>query len=98
MPRVCDVTGKRTQTGHKITTRGLSKASGGVGTKITGKVKRRFKVNLQNKKVWVPELDRWVQVRICARALRTIAKKGAYRTLLEAGVIKPAQPKKKKAK
>ncbi len=89
MSRVCDVTGKRTRVGNKKTTRGLAKHKGGVGTKITGKVKRRFKVNLQNKKIWVPELNQWVKVRVCARALRTMAKKGSYRTLVEAGVIKP---------
>ena len=94
MPRVCDVTGKKTRVGNKKTTRGLAKHKGGVGTKLTGKVKRRFKVNLQSKKIWVPELNRFVQVRVCARALRTMSKKGAYRTLVDAGVIKPVQPRK----
>ena len=93
--RVCEITGRRTRTGNKKSTRGLAKAKGGVGKKTTGIQKRRFKVNLQNKRIWVPELDRFVNVRISPRALRTITKKGAYRTLLDAGVIKPAKPKKK---
>lgn len=89
MPRVCQVTGRGTRSGGSIARRGLSKASGGVGLRTTGKTKRKFKVNLQKKRIWVPELDRFVRVRISTRALRTITKKGAYRVLLDAGLIKP---------
>lgn len=96
MARICAVTGRKTQVGNKKTTRGLAKHKGGVGTKLTGITKRRFKVNLQTKRIWVPELNRFVSVRLSTRALRSITKKGAYRTLLDAGVVKPAKPKKKK--
>ena len=47
MPRVCEFTGRRTTTGHQYTHRGKAKYLGGVGTKITGKTKRKFKPNLQ---------------------------------------------------
>ena len=47
MPRVCEFTGKKTTTGHTYTTRGKKKYLGGVGTKITGKTKRKFKPNIQ---------------------------------------------------
>ena len=47
MPRVCELTGRRTTTGFKYTLRGKKKYLGGVGTKITGKTKRTFKPNLQ---------------------------------------------------
>ena len=89
MSRVCQVTGKKTQVGNKLARRGLAKYKGGVGIKTTGITKRKFKVNLQWKTVWVPELKRNVRVRLSTRALRTIAKKGAYKVLVEAGVIKP---------
>ncbi|MEM1109854.1 MAG: 50S ribosomal protein L28 [Planctomycetota bacterium] len=48
MPRVCELTGRRTGTGYTYTLRGKKKYLGGVGTKITGKTKRKFKPNLQN--------------------------------------------------
>ena len=47
MPRVCEFTGKKTTTGNTYTTRGKAKYLGGVGTKITGKTKRKFKPNIQ---------------------------------------------------
>jgi large subunit ribosomal protein L28 len=43
--------------------------------------------NLQRKRIYVPELKRSVVVDISTRALRTIEKNGAYRTLKKAGVI-----------
>ena len=47
MPRVCEFTGKKTTTGNTYTTRGKKKYLGGVGTKVTGKTKRKFKPNIQ---------------------------------------------------
>ncbi|MEC9349931.1 MAG: L28 family ribosomal protein, partial [Planctomycetota bacterium] len=47
MSRVCQVTGKKTASGHKYARRGVPKAKGGVGLRTTGKTKRQFKVNLQ---------------------------------------------------
>ena len=75
----------------------LAKAKGGVGKKTTGITKRQFKINLQWKTIWVPELNRHVRVRISTRALRTITKNGAYQTLLKAGLVRPRKGKKKKA-
>ena len=47
MPRVCPFTGKKTHAGRSITRRGKAKYLGGVGRKVTGKVKRKFRPNLQ---------------------------------------------------
>ncbi len=47
MPRVCKFTGRKTSTGNQYTTRGKAKYLGGVGTKVTGKTKRKFRPNLQ---------------------------------------------------
>ena len=47
MPRVCEFTGKRTTAGRTYTHRGKAKYLGGVGTKITGKTKRKFRPNIQ---------------------------------------------------
>ncbi len=97
MSRVCQITGKKTASGHKYARRGVPKAKGGVGLRTTGKTKRQFKVNLQWKTIWVPEINRRVRVRLSTRALRTITKNGAYATLVKAGIIKPSKGKKKSA-
>ena len=47
MPRVCQFTGRKTSSGHTYTHRGKAKYLGGVGTKVTGKTKRRFRPNIQ---------------------------------------------------
>ena len=43
--------------------------------------------DLEGKRVWVPELNRFVRVKVTARALKTIDKNGAYVTLKKAGLI-----------
>ncbi len=47
MPRRCAMTGKKTHAGRSISRRGKAKHLGGVGRKVTGKVKRKFKANIQ---------------------------------------------------
>ncbi len=75
-------------TGHSISRRGLSKKSGGVGIKTTAINPRKFYPNLQNRRLYVPELKRFVSVRVSANGLRTARKRGLYRSLVEAGVLK----------
>jgi len=53
MPYVCGVSGKRTSIGKQYKRRGLAKAKGGVGKKVTGKTPRTFKPNLQKIRVVV---------------------------------------------
>ncbi|MCB1230289.1 MAG: 50S ribosomal protein L28 [Verrucomicrobiae bacterium] len=87
MSRVCSITGARVSTGRRIHRSGLAKKKGGVGRHVTKTVKRQFKPNLRDKRIWVPELGRYVRVRISARGLKTVNKNGAYKTLKEAGLI-----------
>jgi large subunit ribosomal protein L28 len=47
MSRVCSFTGKKTTAGQSIARRGKAKYLGGVGRKITGITKRKFKPNVQ---------------------------------------------------
>lgn len=74
-----------------ITNKG-SKVAGGYSNRVratkfnpTGKVRKQ--PNLQKKRIFVPELNRAVTVTVSTQGLRTIAKKGAYKTLKDAGVI-----------
>ncbi len=94
MSRVCQVTGRRTRVGNQITRRGLAKPKGGIGLKTTGVTKRKFKPNIQSKRVWVPELNRFVRVKLSTKALKMISVKGPYRVLVDAGLIKPIRPRK----
>jgi len=55
MARRCDFTGKATRAGRQYTLRGRPKYLGGVGTKITGKTKRKFKPNVQKITAQMPD-------------------------------------------
>ena len=86
MSRVCQITGARPGRGSKIHRRGLAKKKGGIGMHVTAVTKRYFQPNLRSKRIFVPELNRWVQVKLTARALKTVTKNGAYATLKKAAV------------
>lgn len=47
---------------------------------------RRY-VNLQKKRIYVPELKKTLVLTLSTKAIKTINKKGAYAVLKEAGVI-----------
>jgi large subunit ribosomal protein L28 len=87
MSRVCQITGSSPGKGHKIHRRGLAKKKGGIGTHVTANTKRKFFPNLRSKRIWVPELNKYVTVRLTARALKTVTKNGAYATLKKAGLV-----------
>jgi large subunit ribosomal protein L28 len=40
------------------------------------RTKRRFMLNLQTKRIWIPELGRFVSLTLTAKALKTITKNG----------------------
>ncbi len=74
-----------------ITKKG-SKVAGGYSNRIratkfnpTGNVRKY--VNLQKKRVFVPELGRTITLTLSTQAIKTINKNGAYKTLKKAGVI-----------
>lgn len=48
------------------------------------KAKRRFEVNLQKKRFYIPEEDRWVTLRVSAQTIKTINKNGIKAVLDEA--------------
>lgn len=97
MPRVCQITGAKVSFGHRDHRSGKAKKEGGIGRHLTKRVKRRFYPNILDKNIWVPELGKFVKVRLTARALKTVNKNGAYRTLLKAGLINAPRQKKKAA-
>jgi large subunit ribosomal protein L28 len=63
MSRVCDLTGKKAIVGNHV-------------SHSNHKVKRKFYPNLQVKKFWLPEENRWITLKVSTSAMRTINKKG----------------------
>jgi large subunit ribosomal protein L28 len=70
MARVCEVCGKGTMMGNSVETRGKAKYLGGVGTKITGISRRKFKPNLQRVKVALKDGGAKT-IRVCTQCLRS---------------------------
>ena len=76
MPRTCQVTGKIPVRGRSYAIRGIAKKKKGIGLKITGIKKRRFLPNLQKKKFWFPEEERFITLNVTTNGMRTIDKLG----------------------
>ncbi len=74
MSRVCQVSGKRPLVGNNV-------------SHAHNRTKRRQLPNLQKKRIYIPEEKRFVTVRISARAIKTINKKGAKIVLQKAGLL-----------
>ncbi len=83
----CDITGAKPKRGSTIHRRGLAKKKGGIGMHVTAVTARWHSPNLKTKRVWVPELKKFVVVKATARAFKTITKNGALKTLSKAGIV-----------
>ena len=70
MARVCQVTGKRPISGNKVSHSNI-------------KTKRRFLPNLQTKRFFLAEEDKWITLQLCSEAIRTINKNGLYTVVKE---------------
>ena len=68
MSRVCHFTGKRTKAGRSYARRGKAKYLGGVGRKVTGKTKRKFKPNIQKVRALID--GKPVRIQVSAKAIR----------------------------
>ena len=78
MSKTCEITGKKVMFGNNV-------------YKSLNRTKRRFDVNLINKRFFIPEEDKWITLKVSASALKTINKKGISEVLKEArkqGLIK----------
>jgi large subunit ribosomal protein L28 len=70
MARECEICGKGAQIGNQVTTRGKKKYLGGVGTKITGISRRKFRPNLQRVRVTTPTGANKA-MNVCTQCLRS---------------------------
>lgn len=71
MSKICELTGKKAIVGNSVSHSNI-------------KTKRKFQPNLQTKRFYVPEEDKWITLKVSAKALRTIDKKGITACLKEA--------------
>src|SRR5439155_8509773 len=67
MSKVCSITGSKVTRGSIIHRRGMAKKKGGVGRHVTKNVPRTFGPNLHQRRIWVPELKKFVRIRVTAR-------------------------------
>lgn len=70
MSRVCQITGKRPIRGNKVSHSNI-------------KTPRKFLPNLQSKKFYLAEEDKWITLKLSTEAIRTINKNGLYKTVKE---------------
>ena len=71
MSNICEITGKKVIVGNKVSHSNI-------------KTKRKFYPNLQTKKFYIPEEDKWITLKVSAAGLRNIDKKGISACLKEA--------------
>ena len=81
MARTCDITGKKSQVGGGYSNRTRA-------TKFNPTGKRRRQVNLQSKTLFIPELGKKITVTVSTKVLKTMKKRGAYKTLKAGGLVK----------
>jgi large subunit ribosomal protein L28 len=81
MKKVCAITKKSSIVGGGYSNRTRA-------TKFNPTGKKRKYPNLQKKKLFVPELNKSINIEISARGMRTMKKRGVYATLLKAGLVK----------
>lgn len=71
MSKVCEITGKRPVSGNNV-------------SHSNTRTKRKFYPNLQTKRFFIPEENRWITLKVSAEGIRTINKKGISACLKEA--------------
>jgi large subunit ribosomal protein L28 len=65
MARVCQITGKVPVSGNSVSHSNI-------------KTKRRFLPNLQTKRFFLAEEDKWITLKVSSEGLRTINKNGLF--------------------
>ncbi len=71
MSRICQITGKKMMVGNNV-------------SHSKRRTKRRFLPNLFDKRYFLPEEKRWINIRVSAAGMRDINKKGLKKALEDA--------------
>lgn len=70
MARVCVITGKKPMSGNNV-------------SHANNKTRRVFNPNLQSKRFWLASEKRWVRLKVSAKAIKIINKRGIESVLAE---------------
>ena len=70
MAKICAVSGKSYQKGNKVSF-------------SNKKTIKRFMPNLQKKRYYLAEEDKWITLKLSTQAMRTINKRGLYNVVKE---------------
>jgi len=73
MSRICKITGKRPKTGNNV-------------SKANNKTKRKQYPNIQKKRIFIPELEKSVTLKLSVSAIKTIDKYGLLPYLNKKGM------------
>jgi large subunit ribosomal protein L28 len=68
MSKICQLTGTKPLVGNNV-------------SHSKRRTKRRFNPNLQNKRIFIKEVEKWIKVKLTTRALRNMEKIGTYKYL-----------------
>ena len=68
MSRVCEVTGKKVMYGNNV-------------SHAHNKSRRRFDINLQKKRFWLSDENRWITLNVSTQGLRLIDKIGIRKVI-----------------
>ncbi len=71
MSRICQITGKRPITGNRVSHSNV-------------KTRRWFYPNIQDKRFFIPEENRWISLKVSAKGIRIINKKGVLASIKDA--------------
>jgi len=78
MSKVCQISGKRPRSGNNV-------------SHANNRTKRKFYPNLQTKRFYLPNEDKWITLKVSTSSMRTINKNGITKVLSEArakGLVK----------
>jgi large subunit ribosomal protein L28 len=70
MSRHCQVTGRTPRSGNHV-------------SHSHTRTKRRFVPNVQRKRFWLPSENRWIRLRVSAKGMKVIDKRGIERVVRE---------------
>lgn len=71
MSPICQITGKKPITGHRVSHSNV-------------KTNRWFYPNIQEKKFFIPEENRWITLKVSTKGMRIINKKGVLASIKDA--------------
>ncbi len=80
MSNICQITKKTNNKAGKYSNRVRATQFNPTGIRVQ-------KVNMQKKKIYIPETGQTVRIQLSTKGIKTINKNGAYKTLKKAGII-----------